>query len=62
MTTGNVRRFTKFSEIGNSLKEDIVIGIGINNGASVSEEAIIGGNSTDRALMSFLMDAKADFF
>lgn len=58
MTTGNVRRFTKFSEIGNSLKEDIVIGIGINNGASVSEEAIIGGNSTDRALMSFLMDAK----
>ena len=62
MTTGNVRRFTKFSEIGNSLKEDIVIGIGINNGASVSEEAIIGGNSTDRALMSFLMDAKQTSF
>lgn len=62
MTTGNVRRFTKFSEIGNSLKEDIIIGIGINNGASVSEEAIIGGNSTDRALMSFLMDAKQTSF
>ena len=62
MTTGNVRRFTKFSEIGNSLKEDIVIGIGINNGASASEEAIIGGNSTDRALMSFLMDAKQTSF
>ena len=62
MTTGNVRRFTKFSEIGNSLKEDIIIGIGINNGASVSEENIIGGNSTDRALMSFLMDAKQTSF
>ena len=62
MTTGNVRRFTKFSEIGDSLKEDIIIGIGINNGASVSEENIIGGNSTDRALMSFLMDAKQTSF
>ena len=39
-----------------------IIGMGINNGASVSEENIIGGNSTDRALMSFLMDAKQTSF
>ncbi len=37
-----------------ALKSDIVTGTGVNNSASVSGNAIIGGNSTDRALLSFL--------
>ena len=37
----------------------ILAGIGINNSSVASKGSIIGGNSTDRALMSFLVDAKA---
>ena len=38
-----------------ALALDVITGIGINNSASVSNGAIIGGNSTDRALMGFLV-------
>ena len=41
------------------LAADVITGIGINNSAVASNGAIIGGNSTDRALMSFLVDSKA---
>ena len=58
LATANVHKFTKLSEIHENLKKDIIIGIGVNNSASASEGSIIGGNSTDRALMSFLMDCK----
>jgi len=37
-----------------SLK-DISIGAGVNNSASVGDGNVIGGNSTDRALMAFFM-------
>ncbi len=37
-----------------ALKKDIAAGIGMNNSASLSDGAVIGGNSTDRALMTFL--------
>ena len=46
------------SGISNQLRLDIIAGIGINNSASVSGGHIIGGNSTDRALMSFLSEEK----
>ncbi|MBE6405530.1 MAG: HAD family hydrolase [Lentisphaerae bacterium] len=39
---------------------DVVTGIGVNNSASVSNGSIIGGNSTDRAMMTFLVDSKLD--
>ncbi len=58
LATGNVNKFSKLSEINENLKKDVIIGIGVNNSASASEGNIIGGNSTDRALMSFLMDSK----
>ena len=58
LATGNVRKFNKLGEMNNDLKKDVIIGIGVNNSASASEGNIIGGNSTDRALMSFLMDSK----
>ncbi len=59
MATGNVTVFNELSKTAPSLAADIITGIGINNSAAVSNDSIIGGNSTDRALMAFLMDSKA---
>ncbi len=42
-------------ELDSESLEDIVIGAGVNNSASVGDGSVIGGNSTDRALMSFFM-------
>lgn len=53
--TGDVTQFHDLSEISPDLMQDIVIGVGVNNSAFVSNGTIIGGNSTDRALISFLM-------
>lgn len=58
LATGNVNTFHKLSEIESGLVSDIVAGIGINNSAVVSNDSIIGGNSTDRALMAFLVNSK----
>lgn len=57
LATGNVKVYQKLSEMDKSLSLDVITGIGINNGAVASEGAIIGGNSTDRALMAFLVDS-----
>lgn len=59
LATGNVKQFTKLSEMEAPLAMDVVTGIGINNSAMASNGQIIGGNSTDRALMAFLLDANA---
>lgn len=59
MATGNVRTFTELSKMPSNLSFDIITGVGVNNSAVSSNGAVIGGNSTDRALMSFLMDADA---
>lgn len=59
MATGNVTTFNELAKINSALAADIVTGIGVNNSAVASEGSIIGGNSTDRALMTFLVDAKA---
>ena len=55
LATGNQRIFTKLSELPASMRADIVTGIGLNNSATVSGQEIIGGNSTDRAMMAFLL-------
>ncbi len=55
MATGNVRVFDKLKKLPTALAADVITGIGVNNSAVVSEGAIIGGNSTDRALMAFLV-------
>lgn len=60
LVTGNVRPFQSLKEMPSSLALDVITGIGVNNSASVSNGNIIGGNSTDRALMSFLVDSKLD--
>lgn len=41
------------------LTDDILAGIGINNSAAISGDTIIGGNSTDRALLSFIAGTEA---
>ena len=59
LVTGNVRPFDALNKMPSVLALDVITGIGVNNSASVSGGAIIGGNSTDRALMSFLVDSEA---
>ena len=59
MATGNVKIFNSLEKMPASLVVDVVTGIGVNNSAAASNNSIIGGNSTDRALMSFLVDANA---
>ena len=59
MATGNVKIYDKLEKMPASLKMDVITGIGINNSAMASNGSIIGGNSTDRALMSFLVDSDA---
>ena len=54
VATGNVRKFSSMKELPLPLKD------GLNNSSSYSNGSIIGGNSTDRALMSFLVDAGVD--
>ncbi|MCR4621907.1 MAG: calcium-translocating P-type ATPase, PMCA-type [Clostridiales bacterium] len=58
LATGNVMKFDKLADMNDALKMDVVTGIGVNNSASASDGQIIGGNSTDRALMGFLVDSK----
>lgn len=60
LATGNVRRFTSVNELTPALRSEITYGIGLNNSATHSGDSIIGGNSTDRALMSFLVNAGVD--
>ena len=59
MATGNVTVFNALSKMPSNLALDVITGIGVNNSAVASDGAIIGGNSTDRALMSFLMSSNA---
>ena len=59
MATGNVKVYNALSEMPTSLAFDVITGIGINNSAVASDGVIIGGNSTDRALMAFLVSSNA---
>ncbi len=51
---GNGKTFDSFGAFPKSLLQDYVTGTGINNSASLSNGNVIGGNSTDRALMAFI--------
>ena len=59
MATGNVKVFDSLGKMPAALRLDVIAGIGVNNSAVASNGAIIGGNSTDRALMSFLAASDA---
>ena len=36
--------------------KNALIAAGVNNSATIGDGAVIGGNSTDRALMAFFLD------
>ena len=55
LSTGTGRIFEGSAALPDALQRDLVVGAGVNNSASVSDGNIIGGNSTDRALMGFLL-------
>ena len=57
--TGNAETFTKLNDISKEFENDLIVGIGVNNSAAYSNDTVIGGNSTDRALMTFLAEEKA---
>ena len=59
MATGNVKVYHSLQEMPSAFAVDVITGIGVNNSAVASDGAIIGGNSTDRALMSFLVSSNA---
>ncbi|MBE5812940.1 MAG: calcium-translocating P-type ATPase, PMCA-type [Clostridiales bacterium] len=53
--TGDSNVYTNFKDICGEIREDIVIGAGVNNDAVVSAEGKpLGSNDTDRALISYL--------
>ena len=60
LATGNLHTWSRLhlDELQEGLKSDIIIGVGVNNSSAVSGGNVIGGNSTDRALMSFLIDCR----
>ena len=52
----SVKVVKSLSELDSDSLDDVIIGTGVNNSASVGDGQVIGGNSTDRALMSFFMN------
>ena len=42
-------------DIPDSMLDDLIAGAGVNNSASIGDGQVIGGNSTDRALMGFFL-------
>jgi len=55
LCTGNVEIFNDLDDISSELRADVLTGIGSNNSATASNGEIIGGNSTDRALLDFIV-------
>ena len=58
IATPDAKVFSTLSELDKSTLGDLVIGAGVNNSATVGDGNVIGGNSTDRALMSLFMNSK----
>lgn len=58
MATGGVQTFRNLDDFCAAMTNAVMTGIGINNSAVASNDAVIGGNSTDRALMTFLIEQK----
>ena len=53
--TGDATVYEHFSKIEKSVQEDVIIGSGINNDATISGDGkAIGSNDTDRALLTYL--------
>ena len=55
ISSPDVKIYTEINEIPENLLDDIISGAGVNNSASIGDNQVIGGNSTDRALMGFFL-------
>lgn len=55
MLNGSSSVIDNFKSVSNKLKSEIINGIGLNNDSFVSDGKAIGSNSTDRALMEYLI-------
>jgi len=53
---GDINRYSSMKEMTPIFSDELTIGIGLNNSSSISNKAIIGGNMTDRCLMTYLLD------
>ena len=47
--------YTGLDELPAAALDDIIAGAGVNNSAAIGDGQVIGGNSTDRALMGFFL-------
>lgn len=56
IATPDVKIYKSLNELNPQNLEDLTIGAGVNNSASVGDNSVIGGNSTDRALMALFMN------
>ncbi|MBQ7179169.1 MAG: calcium-translocating P-type ATPase, PMCA-type [Victivallales bacterium] len=56
LATGALDKYNGMAAMQASLQNDVLVGIGINNGSMPGKDGVIGGNGTDRALMSFLVE------
>lgn len=54
VATGDASCYTEITAIPGELMKSVVIGIGVNNSSKIDEGEVIGGNSTDRSLMTYL--------
>ena len=57
LATGDAAGYDSLAALGRPLIDELVIGIGVNNSAVPGDGGVIGGNSTDRALLSFLLSS-----
>lgn len=56
----DISKYSTLKDIPVVLQRMYTIGTGVNNSATISGQDIIGGNSTDRALMKFLFNSNPD--
>ncbi len=59
LATGSAQVYDSLKKLPEAFAADVITGVGVNNSAAAVDGSIIGGNSTDRALMSFLVSSGA---
>lgn len=58
LALGDATTFHALNDAPSWFTSDFIVGVGVNNSATVgAENAILGGNSSDRALMAFLAES-----
>ncbi|MDO4219249.1 MAG: calcium-translocating P-type ATPase, PMCA-type [Synergistaceae bacterium] len=53
--TGDLHYFKNLNEVSEDFQDDLLIGLGLNNSSKINGSNVLGGNPTDRALMTFLI-------